>query len=95
MKLSTIFKVIIGSILFSTVCVKAEFEKECQEVKDLTDICKVNSDGKIDYVELYLNTITEKEIDKLLSYKTITKLKLSSINGKIFLLKNLSIKLDQ
>jgi len=85
MKLSTILKGVIGSLLLSATCVKAEtnFEKECSEVKNLTFDCKVNSDGKIDFIELYLNdSTTDKNIDKLLSYKTITKLQLRGLEGK-------------
>jgi len=45
-----ILKGLICLILLIVVTVKAEFEfeKECLEVEDLTTICEVNSEGKID-----------------------------------------------
>jgi len=81
-----ILKGLICLILLIAITVKAEFEfqKECLEVEDLTSICEVNSEGKIDKIELYLGTLTEKEVDKILSYKTITKLFLFGIDGKRF-----------
>jgi len=45
-----IFKGLFCSFLLAAVCVKAEFEQQCLEVKDLTRYCEVNSEGKIQYV---------------------------------------------
>jgi len=87
MKFNTILKGLICPLLLTAIAVKAEteFVKECLEVKELTNYCEVNSQGKIDSIELYLDTITEKEVDKLLSYKTITKLNLHGhLEEKVF-----------
>jgi len=47
MKINTILKGLIGSFCLCAISVKAEFEKECLEVKDITSICNVNTEGKI------------------------------------------------
>jgi len=86
MKFNKILKGLICPLLLTAISVKAEtvFEKECLEVKDLTVTCEVNSQGKIDYVQLYLDTITNEEIGKLLSYETITRLDLKGKYDKLF-----------
>jgi len=50
MKLSNILKSLVCPLLFSAICVQAEFVEECLEVKDITFECEVNSQGKIDSV---------------------------------------------
>jgi len=85
MKLN-ILKSIIYLLILSATAINAqrEFVKECLDVKDLTVICEVNSEGKINHVELYIDTITDKEIEKLLSYETITKLDVRGKYDKLF-----------
>jgi len=74
MKINNILKGLICPLLFSTVCVKAQyFVEECLEVEDIVTICEVNSQGKISEIKLDLN-ISEKDVEKVLSYETITNL---------------------
>jgi len=51
MKLN-ILKSIIYLLILSATAINAqrEFVKECLDVKDLTVICEVNSEGKINHV---------------------------------------------
>jgi len=99
MRINNILKGLICPLLFSVVCVKAQndFIEECLEVKDITTSCEVNSQGKINKIFLNLNSVTEKDVDKLLSYETITSLEIKGgvdsqkVVDKIASLKNLEI----
>jgi len=82
MKINTILKSLIYPLFLCAISVKAEFEEECLEVKDITSICNVNREGKIYKIELYLDNLTESEVDKILSYKTTTILNLHGKNDK-------------
>jgi len=48
MKIKNIFKSLICPFLLAAVSVKAEFEQECLEVQDLTRVCIVNNEGKVE-----------------------------------------------
>jgi len=88
MKSYYFIKGIIYSVLIFALCVKAQsnYEKECLEVKDITSDCIVNSDGKISEVTLYLDdNVSEKDVENLLSHKTIRRLYLYGRIDKKFL----------
>jgi len=79
MKFNNILKGIICPLLFSAIYVNAkEYIGECLEIENLVSTCNVNAQGKIDEI-VFTFYDGEDTIDKLLSYETITKLKILGV----------------
>jgi len=87
MKLKSLSFGLISSALLFFMSAKAEdeFKGECRNVQNLAHDCEVDNTGKVIAIGMYNDEgISDTDWEKILSYKTIKKLKLSGINRKGF-----------
>eukprot|EP00833_Pecoramyces_ruminatium_P018851 jgi/Orpsp1_1/1192883/evm.model.d7180000096644.1 len=81
MKLNYLLKGLISSTLLCSFAVKAqEYKGDCKDVKDIAYYCKEDDQGKLIILDIaYDDNLSEKDWEKLLSYKSIKELNLYRI----------------